>query len=96
MLLSYRPCTVDESEVNAVGKLDTRRNREKELLTTMTHLRLECLVRFWWLFSVLFLLQSKQSQQSRGRLVATTFKTDDPLYCILRDQIYNDWTFLRS
>ena len=43
-LLSYRPCMVDESEVNAVGKLDTRRNREKELLTTMTRLRLECLV----------------------------------------------------
>ena len=45
MLLSYRPFTVDESEVNVVGKLDTRRNQEKELLTTMTHLRLECLVR---------------------------------------------------
>ena len=28
-LLSYRPCTVDETEVNAAGKLDTRRNREK-------------------------------------------------------------------
>jgi hypothetical protein len=45
MLLSYRPCTVDESEVNAAGKLDTRRNREKELLTTTTCLRLECLER---------------------------------------------------
>ena len=44
-LLSYRPCTVDESEVNVAGKLDTRRNREKELLTTMTRLTLECLVR---------------------------------------------------
>jgi hypothetical protein len=44
MLLSYIPCMVDESEVNAVGKLDTRRNREKVLLTTMTCLRLECLV----------------------------------------------------
>ena len=45
MLLSYRPCTVDESEVNEAEKLDTRRNREKELLTTMTRLRLEFLVR---------------------------------------------------
>jgi hypothetical protein len=45
MLLSYRPCMVDESEVNEARKLDTRRNREKELLITMTHLRLECLVR---------------------------------------------------
>ena len=45
MLLSYRPCTVDETEVNAAGKLDIRRNREKEVLTTMTRLRLECLVR---------------------------------------------------
>ena len=45
MLLSYRPCTIDESEVNVVGKLDTRRNQEKELLTTMTHLILECLER---------------------------------------------------
>ena len=44
MLLSYRPCTVDKSEVNAAGKLDTRRNQEKELLTTMARLRLECLV----------------------------------------------------
>jgi hypothetical protein len=44
-LLSYRPCMVDESEVNAAVKLDTRRIREKELLTSMTHLRLECLVR---------------------------------------------------
>ena len=44
-LHSYRPCTVDESEVNTVGKLDIRRNREKELFTTMTRLRLECLVR---------------------------------------------------
>jgi len=44
MLLSYRPCMVDESEVNATGKLDTTRNREKEHLTTMTRLRLECLV----------------------------------------------------
>ena len=24
MLLSYRPCTVNESEVNVAGKLDTR------------------------------------------------------------------------
>jgi hypothetical protein len=24
MLLSYRPCTADESEANAVGKLDIR------------------------------------------------------------------------
>jgi hypothetical protein len=76
MLLSYRPCTVDESEVNAARKLDTRRNREKELLSTMTRLRLECLVRLWWVFSVLIWLQSKQPQQSRGRLVATTFKAD--------------------
>jgi hypothetical protein len=45
MLLSYRPCTVDESEMNAVGKLDKRRNQEKGLLTTMTHLRFKCLVR---------------------------------------------------
>jgi len=45
-LISYRPYTVDESEVNAAGNLDTRRNREKELLTTMTRLRLECLVQF--------------------------------------------------
>ena len=44
-LLSYRPCMVDESEVNAAGKLNTRKNREKELLTTMTRLRIECLVR---------------------------------------------------
>jgi hypothetical protein len=44
-LLSYRPCTVDESEVNAAGKLDTRSNREKKLLTSMTRLRLEYLVR---------------------------------------------------
>ena len=43
--LSYRPCTVDDSEVNAAGKLDTRRNLEKELLTTITRLRLECLLR---------------------------------------------------
>jgi hypothetical protein len=43
-LLSYRPYTVDESEVNAARKLDTRRNREKELLTIMTRLRLECLM----------------------------------------------------
>lgn len=32
-------------EVNAAGKMDTGRNQEKELLTTMTRLRLECLVR---------------------------------------------------
>jgi hypothetical protein len=43
-LLSYRPCTVDESEVNAAGKVDTRRNREKELSTTMTCFILEWLV----------------------------------------------------
>jgi hypothetical protein len=42
-----------------------------------------------------FLLQSKQSQQSRSWLVAMTFKTDDPLYCFLWDQIYSDRTFLR-
>jgi hypothetical protein len=45
MLLSYRPCRVDESEVNVAGKLDTKRNQEKEILTTMTRLKLECLVR---------------------------------------------------
>ena len=28
-LLSYRPCTVDESEVNAAGKLDTRSESRK-------------------------------------------------------------------
>jgi hypothetical protein len=26
MLLSYRPCTVDKSRMNAAGKLDIRRN----------------------------------------------------------------------
>jgi hypothetical protein len=39
-LLSYRPCMVDESEANVAGKLDTRGNQEKGLLTTMTHLSL--------------------------------------------------------
>jgi hypothetical protein len=28
-LLSYRPCTVDESEVNVVGKLNTRSESRK-------------------------------------------------------------------
>jgi len=34
----------------------------------MTRLTLECKVWLWWVFFVLFWLQSKQSQQSRGRL----------------------------
>ena len=29
MLLSYRPCTADESEANAAGKLDTRSEMRK-------------------------------------------------------------------
>jgi len=29
MLLSYRPCTVNESEVNVAGKLDTRSESRK-------------------------------------------------------------------
>jgi len=65
-LLSYRPCTVDESEVNAVGKLDTRRNWEKELLTTMTCLRLESLVRMWWVFSILLFDSNPSNHNSRG------------------------------
>ena len=64
-LLSYRPCTVNKSEVNAAGKLDTRRNREKELLTTMTCLRLECQVRLWWVFSILF-YSNLGSHNNRG------------------------------
>ena len=64
-LLLYRPCTVDESEVNAAGKLDTRRNQEKELLTTMTRLRLEswcgCDTSFLYLFD-----SYPSSHSSRG------------------------------
>ena len=44
MLLSYRPCTADESEANAARKLYIRSDSRKELLTTMTRLTLECLV----------------------------------------------------
>ena len=65
-LLSYRPCMVDESEVNAAGKLNTRNNREKELLTTMTRLRLECLVHLWWVFSVHLFDSNPNSHNSQG------------------------------
>ena len=47
-------------------KLDTRRNRSKELLTTMTCLRLECLVRLWWVFSVLLFDSTPSGHNSRG------------------------------
>ena len=42
-LLPYRPCIVAESEVN-VQESWTQEVLEEELLTTMTHLRLESLV----------------------------------------------------
>jgi len=44
-LLSYRPCTADESEANAARKLYIRSDSRKELLTTMTRLTLGCMVR---------------------------------------------------
>jgi hypothetical protein len=43
-LLPYRPCAVAESEVNAQESW-TQEVLEEELLTTMTRLRLESLVR---------------------------------------------------
>jgi hypothetical protein len=54
MLLSYRPCKADESEANAAGKLDTRSEPRKELLTTMTRLTLECLAVVIGLFCTYF------------------------------------------
>jgi hypothetical protein len=47
LLLSKKPWSVTESEVNAGWKLD------RSELTTMTRLRLESLGRWWWVFSPL-------------------------------------------
>ena len=63
MLLSYRPCTADESEANAVGKLDTRSESRKRAFDH--HDMLDTCIPGTIVIGIFYILISLQSKQSQ-------------------------------